>query len=366
MPYSKSTSVLTQEAMADLQLASGITNTAEDGLARKLVEGPLRYLSGLRADAEASERNRSLSTASSQGLDDLGAFFHAPRKLETAGITSASGVRFWLGAPRDTATNIAANTQVWAPGQPQRYFLTAASAVIPAGQLEVTTALVSPGLGTAYSASPFTLTASNAGTGISCVNLDAIAGSDREGDEPYRYRLSLARVARGGALEDSVRFGLLGLSGVLDLRITNARRGTGTFDVLVYTTEVVPTEDVVGYIERYLREGLAALGVDARVYGPTARRVDVTLRLGFPATVTSAQRTALRQQISTAVQAHINTRDLGEPLYLGRLRALAFAASPQVVDAEIIGFAVDGRARTPDDLTLREFERTIAGTIHVE
>ena len=72
MSLAKPTNVLIDETLAELANRTGMNASAPESVTRALVEGPVTRLSELWSNFTDRELQMQLSTASGQGLDQLG------------------------------------------------------------------------------------------------------------------------------------------------------------------------------------------------------------------------------------------------------------------------------------------------------
>jgi uncharacterized phage protein gp47/JayE len=237
---------------------------------------------------------------------------------------------------------------------------------ISRGTRDAFVAIRAPQDGAYYTALPYTLTNHNLNvSGLSCTNLESVAGSDDEDDESYRYRIANARLARSATIAPAIVTLLRGVPGVLDVRLIPFRRGTGTYDVIAYTDEPVPSRDLLTVLETYLSQELTAEGVYVTVSGPSITVIDVQVRVGFAEGVAQSTRTSERDAAIQAARTYLNTLDLGETFYPDRLEHAVMDASAGFVDVAVVNLRVNGVSRDPDIVTADEYTRIIAGRVEV-
>lgn len=366
MPLSKTIDQLLGDAIARFERETGINASSPSSPAGWFFRITYGDLAEAWREFEENLLMSDLATAYGEGLDAIAGFFGVYRKRARVGATSSRGVKFSLASPAADDVTIPAGTLVWSTTAPDRYFLTRTATTISQGTRDAFVAIRAPQDGAYYLALPYTLTQHNAGiTGLSCTNLESIAGSDDEDDEGLRYRVANARIARSATIAPAIIALLRGVPGVLDVRLLPFRRGTGTYDVVVYTDEPVPSRDMLTVISTYLTQELTAEGIYVTVTGPTITTLDVQVRVGFADGVSSTTRTQAREAAIQAARLYINTLDLGETFYPDRLEHAVMDAANGFVDVAVTSLRVNGVARDPDMVTTTEYGRIIAGQVEV-
>lgn len=365
MALTKSVSTMVEEAIIRLSEETGIDASKNTSITKFLIQDSCERAKELWDTYISSDSSRRLSSATGTDLDELGAMVGCTRRPIWIATSSSLAMQFSLAQALSVDIAIPSGTLVWPTNDVSRYFLTTSTVTIPAGATKVFTGIRAPYSGNLYSATTNELTSHSADTRLSCTNLEAIAGTSEEDDDRYRYRISLALQARNGSLPSAVQLKILEFPGIVETKLVPFQRGAGTFDVMVTTVETTPTQTKLDEIRDYITNNVAAYGVSVRVVGPRTYAVDIVVRLGIAAAVSPSQKIALRQQASSVLQQYINTRDIGEALYMDRLEYTAMSISQDILDVAIVSLSINGTQRTPDTITVDTFERIIAGSIEV-
>ena len=350
-------------ALATLSTETGIDSFGDEGIARALLELPLTQVANLWQQVVANNNQLTLASATGNGLDALGELLGIPRNANTTGVSSPSGMKFYLNsAATSPGVTISAGTMVWNPNAPSAYFTTVSTVTIPIGAKEAFVGIGSPFAG-AVSAAPNTLTSCNV-PGVLCTNLESMAGTAGEGDAQYQYRLLNGRSGRNSVSSDALRTKILGYAGILDAQMMPLRRGPGTLDIIVFTNEPVPSpytlQDILGYVQNW-----TAAGTSIQVYGPTPLTVDITMSLAFAYGVTTSAMASDRQSAIGAIQQYINTYALGETFYPTRLIDTVMNISTDIIDATVTGLRVSGLAVPVGPVQPDAYEQVVAGSIVV-
>jgi hypothetical protein len=296
----------------------------------------------------------------------MGELLGIKRKTAMTGISEQAAMKFYLSSPATDPVVIASGTRVWSPADPNKYFSTLFQVTIPTGESATFVSILAPETGSYYTAAPGTLTAhGHTLSSLRCTNLASVAGSDDEDDDAYRYRLAYARFSRNTTTLDAVKVKLLALPGILDLRMLPFRRGAGTLDIVAYTVEPVPSQVFLDQIRDYTQNELVSTGISVDVVAPTPVSVGLVVKVAFRPSTNAGDKPSIRQAATTAIKNHINTRNFGEPMYMGDIEGVVRAISPDVLDVIVTALSVDGARRSPDTVVVGEFSRCVSGSIEV-
>ena len=364
MSLAKPTNVLIDETLAELANRTGMNASAPESVTRALVEGPVTRLSELWSNFTDRELQMQLSTASGQGLDQLGQLVGVGRLSQSIGASSTYGMKFYLDAPAATPVMITAGTLVWDPTSPQQLFQTIFVTTIAAGEKETFVSVQARYAGSYYLANAGQLVASNGPSGVKCVNLEGIAGSSTEGDDSYRYRIGEALRARNVVSPDAIRAKLLEYPGIIDVQLLPYRRGVGTLDIVVFTAVTKPSQTLLDSVRDYAAQ-LVAYGVTVKVYAPVYHTVDLTVRVAFAPSTTIDDRATFRSLASAAITQYINAMTLGSSVYMDRVEYEVLGISEKIVDVSIVSMAIDGTGQAPGTITVDTHECVLAGRIEV-
>jgi len=339
------------EARRWLRENTEFTNFSPGSLVWNLVELPVRELGRLwRALAEL-ESSLQLDTATGQSLDRLGELLGLTRKLFQPANTldQAAGFKFYVvgGQTYGEASGggtaiIPAGTPVWPHRNPGQVYHTTQDANFEQDTREVFVPIVAQESGSRYNVGPGQLdrhgAVEQAGL-VYCTNLHAIDnGSDLEGDEPFRYRISQRVQQIMGWSSVSLAATALGVPGVRDVLVHEFARGTGTVDLTVLTYFPQTSQSILAQVRAEL-ERVRPEGIDVQVYGPIERRIDLSLQL-----VPSSLEAGLRTQVRQALVSYLNLLTLGEPFIVNELIQRAMEVSETIQDLVLLELYVEDRS----------------------
>lgn len=112
-----------------------------------------------------------------------------------------------------------------------------------------------------------------------------IGGKDEESDEEFRNRISDALYNYGTATNSSLSSALLNLNTVDSISILDMNRGVGTTDIIVSTTTLPPTQEMMDEIDQAIYDNKAA-GIDVLAVYPNIVEINVDITLNTDNSVT--------------------------------------------------------------------------------
>ena len=276
-------------------------------------------LYGLYAQADWTRRQCFPQTAEGEELDK-----HAwLRGVSRQSAVKAGGtVRFYVDSQRELSTNIPAGT-VCMTAEGVR-FVTVQALSIPAGETEGEAAVEAVEAGAAgnvpanavlfLAVPPVGVTA--------CANPQPMTGGlDAEGDASLRQRVldSYRRLANG-ANSAFYEQTAMAFDGVAAVTVLPRSRGVGTVDVVVAAQNGMPDEGLLAQLQEHF-SAVREIAVDVRVQAPSARTVDVAVKVQVKA---GEAFSAVSARVETALRGWFTGERLGSPVLKAELTALVF------------------------------------------
>ena len=249
----------------------------------------------------------------------------ALRGIERKGGSKAAGrLRFRIDAALPEDLPVPVGTVCTTAGLVR--FVTTQAGVIEAGQLYTDVEAEAESVGTAGNVGPETiLYMTKAPTGVAAVMNPAafLGGSGRESDEELRLRvLDSFRRLPNGANAAFYELRAMRHAGVEQAEVLPRWQGIGTVGVVIASAAGIPEQTLVTEVQEDL-DSVREIAVDVTVLPPTARTVDVRLRL-TPAEGVSPEQAEQRAQ--QAVEAFFAGRLLGKPVYRAALEHAVFSS----------------------------------------
>jgi uncharacterized phage protein gp47/JayE len=361
----KNTGEILNEALKMVQTQTPITSMSPGSMARALVECITTQLGDFYDIMDYNLNQNLLSTASGSALDMFGALYNLPRKAvnEAAVIDKQLGAfYFYLDNPVLFDITIPSGTNVYANATShtgrRHSYSTVETVIIIGGRTRAFAGLTPNFSDTVFTAGPNTLTLHDFPTTnnivVKCTNPKEISQLVAfETDDAYRLRLMKnIRVAAGGTSE-AIRFAVLGVSGVRDLRIRQAPYGMGSLEVVV-----VPEQN--GNVRQIMDNVNVAVAsvrpIGSRVYvrSPETIGVDISVNLIMPgAGITVVSETAIKRA-QVGILRYLNSLLPGQSLVYNRLISIIIDSSEVVKDVIVKSLTVNGveimrRNYKPDD-----------------
>lgn len=179
-------------------------------------------------------------------------------------------------------------------------------------------------------------------------------GRDVETDDAYRARISQATLASQGMNETSIRFELLAIPGVADVRIVPYLRGAGSFDVMLIPEGNRVLRDTFEFVSRRLRE-IVPFGMDFAVREPRYTRISMVISLRYNKMLVG-EKDQVRYNVEQAVLRYLGRIRMGEELVITQLGAVILQADERVKDYTIEGLCINGRPQLLHNYKLRDDE----------
>lgn len=152
------------------------------------------------------------------------------------------------------------------------------------------------------------------------VNLiQAIGGTDIESDSSLLNRLlDLLRRPPAGGNKYDYRAWALSVDGVTSAYVYPLRRGLGTVDIVITSSNNVPSDEIVSKVQDYIDSVRPVTAKNSYVIKPDVTRVDIKVKVSLSGISLDTATTAIRQ----ALQEHFSALKPGDSVIISQLEAV--------------------------------------------
>jgi uncharacterized phage protein gp47/JayE len=365
MLTAKTFSNMLSTALQNLLNRTAITNIAGDSRSRILLELPLSELGDLWSQLSLLEQNSFLSTATGIYLDALGDLLGVNRLPATAAFTTGPNFKFYLSSISGSPISIPAGTRVWPPDNPLLVFMTTIATTLAAGSLEVYVPVQAVDTGSYFSTGAYSLTENSTNNAnLFCTNIYPISsGTNEEIDDNYRYRIATAYQTWATGNTTAIRSGLLKIPGVRDVLVKPFFRGTGSFDVLIYSYYPTVSDDLLALVQRELDNNLAAYGIRALAVAPETAEVGLVATISFKPTTTADQQGIIRQGVKNAVAFYLDNLLIGEGVIIDQIKKAALNVSSYINEFNVSLMKINDSIIPAQDISVDADQRVISSDI---
>ena len=179
-------------------------------------------------------------------------------------------------------------------------------------------------------------------------NLDKIGSlldcerRDGEANDDYRYRITKQIQVVASANRVALRLAALSVPGVKDVKMKRFTHGTGSFSVYVISDTPNTPEEILDKVEAVLMDQ-EAYGVRGEVYRPIVQEVEMDARLVFHKSVSDLERRLAITQAEDALKNYVNTRNVGEDLYINAIQKALHDVHDKIEEAIIFNYKINDR-----------------------
>ena len=374
MYLARSTNEILTQALKKLASTTDISAVSPGSIARSLAELVATEIGDFTSTLDFNMSQSVLSTASGRALDLWGQLFDVERK-KLSSIAADDAVvgafYFYVNTPQPVSITIPQGTRVFtssasALGQ-QIVYVTTADTIIQAGRLRGYASIAPLFNDTVFTAGVNTLVNHNANTNdvtVYCTNPKEISPTvGLESDADYRTRISKEiRVAAGGT-EPAVRFAVLAIPGVRDVRVRDNPYGLGSFEVLVNSEDYSMSPAMVATAVQVVA-AKRSVGVRAFVRAPDLIPMTVGVTLTRKQDAASAS-DASQFRAKNAILRYLNKLTIGEPMVYNQLVNAIFESSDSILDVTFTSLAVNGSQILRKNYTPQADEHIVPGEVTV-
>jgi len=358
----KDKSEIVNGILNSLQKNAGITAVQPGSIARAFADAIGSEIADLYSSLSFSLRQGALSTASGRNLDLIGDLYNVPRKNisdAAAAQRQSFNIEFYIQKPYSVDIIIPKDTIVYTNvnnfSTKQYQFKLNGPVIIGAGTTRAF-GLVIPGFNNdTFVAAIGSLTSHNAinppGVVIFCNNTKEVyAIVNSESDENYRRRIISGLKSKTTGTVESVRFAVLAIKGVRDVRLRESSYGVGSCDIIIVpevSSELKAMPDLVYNAIISVKP----VGVRFNI------RIAEKLPIGISATITLGPNLsdtfvlAIRNQASLFVQRYLNSLTIGDTVSINEIQRQIMVSSDYIKYVNINSFNTNGKEILEKDFT---------------
>ncbi len=364
------------QALDSVSRRTSITARSPGSVVRALTEALTTEIGDVYDAMEYNISQSMISTASGTSLDRIGELYGVARNsLSASSAVSAEtgSLYFYIEEPFTEDIIIPARTKVFTSLDgyvgSQFYFETSTNTTIAQGQTRAF-ASVSASLGIINkTAAPHTLTRHDAtspvGTNVKCTNPKLIAPvKGYESDNDFRLRISKQIRVNTSSTAEALRFGLLTLGNVRDVKVNSAPYGLGSVEIMVVPLEGEMTRAMLTRIRSQV-DAMRPMGMRVVITTPNTVSFEVGLSVMVDAQLLTSQRINLASRIESEVKLYLNSLLPNESLVYNRLIQRVLDISDAITDVIVTGYTADGIQVPRSNYKPKYNEQLIPGEIKV-
>ncbi len=346
MAYSKTYETLIQESLNNLSANTNITQLVPGSKARSLLENFNFRLGQAYKYLDNTIVNQFLSSASGNYLDLMGDLINCPRLNATFSYSTVGAVNvyFYVNSGSFGDLNNGNNITVPAgtlistspPGTDPTQIISyrvSTDIVLNAQDTKQYVPVEALQFGTFGAVGSNTLVNHSLANyqGLLMVNNEVAINNGRntEGDEAYRYRLSLKITGAAMANATAIRLACLSVPGVADVSLKPYAMGGGTFEVIILPTQNNDNPDLVNAVQAAIdyTKGFGCYGV-AR--SPDFLGVQFQANIYARKILSATDLDLLRQQLTMETINYFSRFILAQGLTINNFQAFLLQANNQI------------------------------------
>lgn len=364
------------QALDSVSKRTPITARSPGSVVRALTEALTTEIGDVYDAMEYNIAQSMLSTASGTALDRIGELYGVARNTLSASsaVSAETGsLYFYIEEPFSEDIVIPARTKIYTSLDgfvgSQFYFETSGNTIIGAGQKRAF-ASVSASLGIINkTAAPHTLTRHDAtspvGTTVKVTNPKLIAPvKGYETDNDFRLRITKQIRVNTSSTAEALRFGLLTLGNVRDVKVNSAPYGLGSVEIMIVPLEGEITRSMLTRVRSQV-DAMRPMGMRVVITTPTVVSFEVSATVMVNAQATDPQRVNLASRVESEIKLYLNSLLPNESLVYNRLIQKVLDISDAITDVIIAGYAADGVQVPRSNYKPKYNEQLIPGEIKV-
>jgi uncharacterized phage protein gp47/JayE len=371
----KDRDTILRHALEKLVATTPLTSVAPGSIVRSLVEVITTELGDLYAILDFNSSMSFVSTAQGRALDLLGSLYDVQRKTltEIATIDQSLGAfYFYVDSPAFADIVIPAGVQIRTDTDNtlgDQFVYTSTDIVrIPAGRTRAFASIRPAFTDSVFTAGMNTLVKhsfpSPVGTAVKCTNPKPIqAQVGFENDDAYRARLVKAVRTAAGGTNEALRFALLGLPGIRDVRVRDAVFGLGSFEVVVVPENNALTDAVLVGAALTLQR-LRPVGVQMSLKTPDLKPIEIDASV-VVRNVGGVNKADIAKRVEIGIVRYINTLLAGDTLIYNQLIQAMLDSADVVTDVVVTGFRINAVEQLRRNVGAEPDEQIIPGAMNI-
>lgn len=337
-----------------LQKNAGVSSVSPGSIARAFAEAIHSEINDLYNSFKVSIEQSNLSTASGVNLDMIGTLYNVQRRTIASELVPervTANIEFFLNTTHSSTVIIPKGTLVYndtaAFSSTQYQYELNSDVVITVGNTRAYGSVKAKFPDNSVTASRNTLVKHNyispPGIIIFCNNPKEVYSSlNSESDDNYRRRIISGIRGSASGTAESVRFAVLSVKGVKDVKIREASLGIGTCDIVV----VPETQSGTSMMSQLVYEKIRAIkpvGINMNLRIATKKLVDVSATLTLREGTTAALSAAVQNQAKIFLNRYLNSMTIGDSISIGEIERQMKLSSELVVSVTVGNLKVDNK-----------------------
>lgn len=176
-----------------------------------------------------------------------------------------------------------------------------------------------------------------------------VSGTDRESDASYRSRVSIGATALQAGNLTALRFALLSVPGVVDIRLLRYFDGIGTVGAFITGQDNEITPSLLAAGQAAIDE-FSSLGEVVTVYAPNRVGIDFTTHVNLARAITQTEQNAIERQLLNITNDFFTALSIGDAIDIENLVTVLQRTSPLIVN-----FGTDPNKTQLDDVGLYRY-----------
>jgi uncharacterized phage protein gp47/JayE len=360
----KDQSQIVVEILEGLQKNAGISAVYPGSIARALAEAIGTEIAQLYSSLNFSISQSDLRTASGRNLDLIGDLYGVARKtISEASVNERQSfnIEFIINKPYSRDISIPKNTYVYTDVDNfnirQYRFKLYGDVTITTGSTRAYGLVVPDFTDRSYTAPINSLNkhsyVSPPGVIVYCNNpKEVYSVINSESDDNYRRRIVSSIKSQSIGTVDSLRFAVLGVKGVRDVRIRESTYGIGSCDIIIVPESGSTIKSYPELIFESIKN-VKPVGVRFNVRVAEKLVINVSATVTLVNGITENMASGIKNQASLFIRRYLNSLTIGDPVSISEIERQVYLSSDAIKKVQINTFDANGQ-----DLQLRDFTPT--------
>lgn len=358
----------------NLQKNAGINAITPGSIARAFTEAIHSEIADLYNSLKLSIEQSSLSTASGNNLDMIGALYNVQRRSLSSQLVPdrvTGNIEFFLNTTYTTDIIIPQGTLVYNDvsgfASAQYPYEVNGAVVIPANSTRAYGTVTAKFSDTTVTAARNTLVKHNfvspPGVVVYCNNPKEVYSSlNAESDDNYRRRIISAVRGSASGTAESIRFAALSVKGVRDAKIREASFGIGSCDILLVPESQSTIATATQLVYEKVRT-IKPVGINLNVRIATKKLVDTSITLILREGTSTDIARGIENQSRIFLNRYLNSLSIGDSLSLSEIERQIRLASEIIMSVTINSLKVDNNNIPNKDYRLSDDKSYMAAGV---
>jgi uncharacterized phage protein gp47/JayE len=360
----KDQSQIVVDILESMQKNAGISAVYPGSIARAFAEAIGTEIAQLYSSLSFSLIQSDLSTASGRNLDLIGDLYGVARKTisdSSANERQSFNIEFILGKPYSRDITIPKGTYVYTNVDNfnirQYKFKLNGDVTVVTGSTRAYGLVIPDFTDRSYTAPIGSLTKHSyvppPGAIVYCNNpKEVYSVINAEADDSYRRRIISSIKGQSIGTVESLRFAVLGVKGVRDVRIRESTYGVGSCDIIIVPEGGSTLKSYPELIFEAIKS-VKPVGVRFNVRVAEKLQINVSATITLASGMTDNMASGVKNQAALFVRRYLNSLTIGDSVSISEIERQIYLASDAVRKVQINAFDANGQ-----DLQLRDFNPT--------